>query len=36
MKKSEMLIKFKSIKVWNKVPADIRTYCIELFKRIYE
>ena len=25
MKKSEMSIKFKSIKVWNKLPADIRT-----------
>ena len=25
MRKSEMSINFKSIKVWNKLPADIRT-----------
>ena len=25
MRKSEMLINFKSIKVWNKLPADIHT-----------
>ena len=25
MKKSEMSINFKSIEVWNKLPADIRT-----------
>ena len=25
MRKSEMSIKFKSIEVWNKLPADIRT-----------
>ena len=25
MKKSEMSINFKSIKVWNKLPSDIRT-----------
>ena len=25
MQKSEMSINFKSIKVWNKLPADIRT-----------
>ena len=25
MKKLEMSINFKSIKVWNKLPADIRT-----------
>ena len=26
MRKSEMSINFKSIKVWNKLPADIRIY----------
>ena len=25
IRKSEMSINFKSIKVWNKLPADIRT-----------
>ena len=25
MRKSEMSINFKSIKLWNKLPADIRT-----------
>ena len=25
MRKSEMSINFKSIQVWNKLPADIRT-----------
>ena len=25
MKKSEMSVNFESIKVWNKLPADIRT-----------
>ena len=25
MRKSEMSINFKSIEVWNKLPADIRT-----------
>ena len=25
MKKLEMSMNFKSIKVWNKLPADIRT-----------
>ena len=25
MKRTEMSINFKSIKVWNKLPADIRT-----------
>ena len=25
MRKSEMYINFKSIKVWNKLPADVRT-----------
>ena len=25
MRKSEMSINFKSVKVWNKLPADIRT-----------
>ena len=32
MRKSEMSLNFKSIRVWNKLPADIRT---SDFKRIY-
>ena len=34
MRKSEMSINFKRIKVWNMLPADIRTFD-SLIKRIY-
>ena len=31
MRKSEISINFKSIKVWNKLPADIRTSTLKTY-----